>query len=403
MSVALQHTALLRETYAPDLLIASLLRKTAAVRREHSWLRAHAVNSELSRLVVFCVLPEDITAEQAARRILDATQVIDVGGVPTQIHLCIGISPIPAVGEASFTATQLMDNALIAQNDAEAEEREIGLYDEALHKKINQRKQIELLMHKALERDEFKVYLQPKYDIRTQEMVGAESLVRWVSPELGFVNPGMFIDLFERNGFIARLDDYMLEAVMQDLRIRLNAGLPIVPVSVNQSGIHIHEEGYLKRMKKYADRYQLPKGALELEITETAFIDFSTKESRANASHIIEALREMGYGLSMDDFCTGYSSIAMLENLPMDVMKIDRSMLLAAEKSDRAKNIIAHVVSMGRSLGMRVLTEGVETREQEELLLAVGCHYGQGFLFGKPMPMEDFAKFAAEHKVRNMN
>lgn len=402
LSIALQHTALLRETYAPDLLIASLLRRTVQVRREYSWLRAHAVNSELSRLVVFCVLPEDLSAEQAARKILDVTRVLDIGGVATQIQLCIGISPVPREGENSLTTTQLIDNALIAQNDAEAEENEIGIYNEALHAKISQRKQIELLMHKALEQQEFKVYLQPKYDIRTQELVGAESLVRWISPELGFVNPGAFIELFERNGFIARLDDYMLESVMATMRKRIDEGLPIVPVSVNQSGIHIHEDGYLDRMQKFADHYGLPKGAIELEITETAFIDFSTKESRANASHIIDALREMGYGLSMDDFCTGYSSIAMLENLPMDVMKIDRSMLLAAEKSERAKNIIAHVVSMGRSLGMRVLTEGVETREQEDLLLSVGCHYGQGFLFGKPMPSKDFAQFALEHKVRNM-
>jgi len=126
-------------------------------------------------------------------------------------------------------------------------------------------------------------------------------------------------------------------------------------------------------------------------------VDFTTKESRSSARHILNTLKDLGFGTSMDDFCTGYSSIAMLQNLPMDVMKIDRSLLLAAEKTPRAELILDSVIQMGKSLNMRVLCEGIETEAQEQLLLKHGCPYGQGYLFGKPMPITEFADFLKEH------
>ncbi|MBP3691567.1 MAG: EAL domain-containing protein, partial [Schwartzia sp.] len=138
-------------------------------------------------------------------------------------------------------------------------------------------------------------------------------------------------------------------------------------------------------------------GAVELELTETAFIDYDTKEESTSATAIVAALREMGYAIAMDDFCTGYSSIAMLQKLPMDIMKIDRSMLLASEKSARGQKILKNVVNFGTSLDMLVLCEGIETEEQEQLLLKNGCTYGQGFLFSRPMHNEKFVGFIEEH------
>ena len=178
---------------------------------------------------------------------------------------------------------------------------------------------------------EFSVWYQPKYDLATHQLVGAEALVRWQSPELGLLPPGRFIEVFERNGFAVRLDYYMLGHVARFLEDRMKRGLPVVPVSVNQSALHISEGGYLRKMKETAEAYGLPAGLLDLEVTETAFVDFKTKEARESSRHIIDSLKSYGYATSMDDFCTGYSSIAMLQNLPMDSMKIDRSILLAAE------------------------------------------------------------------------
>ena len=150
-------------------------------------------------------------------------------------------------------------------------------------------------------------------------------------------------------------------------------------------------------MKETADAYRLPRGLIDLELTETSFIDFKTKETRTNARHIIDELQPYGYATSMDDFCTGYSSIAMLQSLPMDTMKIDRSILLAAAQDPRAAAILESVIQLGRSLGMHVLTEGIETPEQEALLRRLGCTYGQGYLYAKPMPQEEFERFLETH------
>ena len=189
----------------------------------------------------------------------------------------------------------------------------------------------------------------------------------------------------------------MLGHVARFLEDRMRRGLPVVPVSVNQSALHISEGGYLRKMKETAEAYGLPAGLLDLEVTETAFVDFKTKEARESSRHIIDSLKSYGYATSMDDFCTGYSSIAMLQNLPMDSMKIDRSILLAAEHDDRALRILRSVIQLGASLDMKILCEGIETAAQERLLKDLGCTYGQGYLYAKPMKQEEFEAFMEEH------
>ena len=205
--------------------------------------------------------------------------------------------------------------------------------------------------------------------------------------------PASFIDLFEKNGFIIDLDYYMLEQAFKMQRQRLDAGKRIIPVSVNQSGLHLSETEYLQRMREMVGKYGLPAGSIDLEITETAFVDFETQESRQKSTIIVDELRNLGFTVSMDDFCTGYSSIMMLQSLSMDVMKIDRVMLLAAESSERGRRLLCNVINMGKSMEMKVLCEGIESREQEVLLIESGCTYGQGFFYAKPMPAEDFFRF----------
>ena len=245
-------------------------------------------------------------------------------------------------------------------------------------------------MEKALENEEFEIYLQAKYDMNLCAICGAEALIRWQSPEMGFLTPNHFINLFERNGFILKLDYYVLKKISATLQDRLKKKLPVVPISVNQSGLHISERGYLANMQAIAEQYKLPRKLVELELTETTFIDLTSKTEKEDALHITRRLKSMGYALSMDDFCTGYSSIAMLRTMPMDVMKIDRSMLLSAETSERALIIFKQVIELGKRLNMTVLVEGIETDAQSRLTQAAGCHIAQGFLFAQPIPMEKF-------------
>ena len=245
----------------------------------------------------------------------------------------------------------------------------------------------------ALKNDEFKAWYQPKYDIETRRIIGAEALVRWISPVTGFMPPGKFIPLFEQNGFVIQLDYYILEKSCQLQMERLAQGKEVVPISVNQSRLHMTEEGYLDKMKAIVEKYNLPRGLIELEITESMFGDLNKKESQKNAENIITSLKNMGFLISVDDFGAGYSSFSLIGSLPMDIMKIDRSVLTGADTSQKMKRILANIIKLGNSLGMEVLCEGIETPEEEQMLLSLGCRYGQGFFNAKPMPVADFIAF----------
>ena len=285
---------------------------------------------------------------------------------------------------------QAIDRAVMAchQNSSS----DVNVFDEKLEEQLATQHTIESRMEQALRDGEFQAWYQPKYDIRTRRIVGAEALVRWISPELGFMPPGKFIPLFEQNGFVIPVDHYLLEKTCQLQRERLDAGKEVVPISVNQSRLHFTEEGYLDKMKSIVEKYNLPKGLIELEVTETVFGDFDSKGEKT-AEDIIRQLHELGFTISVDDFGSGYSSYTMLGNLPMDVLKIDRSILVGADTSARMRQILGNVIKLGKALKMKVICEGIETVEQENLLLELGCYLGQGFLNCKPLPVADFVAF----------
>ncbi len=394
-----QRIDLLKASLNPESIARGIRELVEKARKENPWMLADGLSSELTHLYVLGRLENGMTLRDAAKKLAADTAIMTSQGYDVHMQYYYGICAVPT--DEVPPIANLMANADTAQVEAMDAGDNIGIYDEKLQKKRLQQKMVEKLMQKALANDEFQIWLQPKYDLRTHKIIGAEALTRWQSPELGFVMPGLFISVFEKNGFIIEFDYYVLENVCRMQRRRLDEGRPLIPFSVNQSGLHIREPGYLDRLREIIERYELPPGALDLEITETAFVDFDTQEGKGNAAVIIAAIKEMGCTVSMDDFCTGYSSIAMLQHLDMDVMKIDRAMLLAAESSDRGLKILRRVVALGSDLDILVLCEGVETKEQEELLLANGCCYAQGFLFGKPMPADEFFVFADKLQTEN--
>jgi len=395
MHVQTDRLDILKTAYNPESFYQGLRDLCNNVQEKNPWMREDAISSELVRHAILCCLPKSMGPISAAEKLLRDADTMQADGFSVHMDYHIGIRAVPPDGPLDLH--QLMTDAETAMNEAIEKGDRIGLFNEDLQVKRLFQRQVETLLPKAMEQHEFQVYLQPKYEITTQQIVGAESLVRWQSPEMGFIMPGMFIDVMEKTGAIIEFDYYMLEHVCQMQRHRLDQGLPVVPIAVNQSGLHIREGGYLARMREISERYHLPPGTINLEITETAFIDFDSKHGRWNASSIVDSLKELGYTIAMDDFCTGYSSIVMLHHLHMDTMKIDRAMLLAAEASERGRTILKNVISFGRSLNMNVLCEGIETKEQEQLLIEENCRYGQGFLFARPMPAEDFFVFLEEH------
>ena len=273
----------------------------------------------------------------------------------------------------------------------------VCIYNEDLEKLLARHRVIEAEMEQALQQKEFKVWYQPKYDLRTRKCVGAEALVRWQSSKLGWMPPGEFINIFEDNGFIIPLDNFVLEETCAMQQRRKEEGRRTVPISVNQSRMHFLQDGYMLYMKKVRDTYHLQPGLIELELTETAFSFIDHPDRRERAIRIIGTLHRLGYKMSMDDFGSGYSSMELLNLLPLDVMKIDRTLITGPENNERMKKILTASVELGEHLGMKVICEGIETEAQEELLKECGCHYGQGYIYSKPMPMEEFEKFVDEH------
>ncbi len=394
VAICVRQMAYYRSTYSRSVLAESFVHEIQRAQSAFPWFQLAALSGDRTRLYTLWELPAGLSPEKAAQQVTEGASVIPFGDVMTRIRYHISAVPVP---NGRLDIAKLINDASTTLDLARTENQPFLLFNQQMEEEFSWASRLEALAPKALARQEFEVWYQPKYDLATHALVGAEALVRWQSPELGLLPPSRFIEVFERNGFAVRLDYYMLGHVARFLEDRLRHGLPVVPISVNQSALHIGEGGYLRKMKETAEAYGLPAGLLDLEVTETAFVDFKTKEARESSRHIIDSLKSYGYATSMDDFCTGYSSIAMLQNLPMDSMKIDRSILLAAEHDDRSLRILQNVIQLGASLDMKILCEGIETEAQEKLLKDLGCTYGQGYLYAKPMKQEAFEEFMEEH------
>ena len=263
------------------------------------------------------------------------------------------------------------------------------LFDNAMRSQLLDEQQIESLMDKALKNREFSVYLQPKYSVQEHKLSGAEALVRWISPERGFVSPGAFIPLFERNGFILKLDDYMLRGVCALQKRWMDAGNNLVPISVNVSRANFSRGNVAQRIKSIVDEYGIPYSCVELELTESAFFD-----DQLVLINTVRQLRDFGFSVSMDDFGSGYSSLNSLKNLPLDVVKLDKAFFDDATDVERGITLIRDTIALAKHLDMKVVAEGIETREQVEFLMGTRCDLIQGFYFAKPMPVEEFEKLS---------
>lgn len=258
-------------------------------------------------------------------------------------------------------------------------------YRDYSRKQILTEKSIENSMREALQQNQFKIYFQPKVNLHTLKMDGAEVLVRWLHPSKGIIMPDVFIPIFERNGFILDLDMFMLKNSAQMLRSCLDEGIEPVRLSVNFSRLHINNPKFCEEFKKTADFYKIPPHLLEAEITETTLLDNLDK-----MKDVITNFHQNGYLISIDDFGAGYSSLNVLKSLHFDTLKFDKEFLKTDGEEKRAEDIISGAVKMIKSLDVTIVAEGVETVKQAEFLRDIGCDRGQGYLFSKPIPLEEF-------------
>ena len=384
--IGVQRVDIFISTYGRETLM-EFLRQLAKELDKNVWTECVATHGSVGEVIVLAHVADLAELKAQIKAELKRHEYANVGGIVVRVPVATGIAPL---GTPPITAAEAAMRADFALHESQ----DILIYDEKMLERAHLTSRMESLQDQALAREEFEVWYQPKYDIKTRKCIGAEALVRWQSEELGFLPPGKFIPLFERNGFISQLDFYNLEHVMRFQSDCAQRGLPVVPISVNQSRVHMQEQGYLRKMRDLVQAYSTD--GIALELTETAF-DFASHEQREHSLAVVAALHGLGFRIDMDDFGSGYSDLSLLNYLPLDVMKIDRSLLLASEDSPRMRAVLQKMVELGHTLGMAVICEGIETLAQERLLLDCGCEFGQGYLYGKPMQREAFETFLREH------
>lgn len=330
--------------------------------------------------------------EEVRRRILDVLHRVgqvppneEVDSVYTVTFTC-GAYRIMTAGEQ---ATKVRERANIAREEARRLfENNIEFFDEKLQQRRAEQEQFEYEMRQALEKKQFVVYMQPKYSAVEEVIVGAEALVRWDHPEKGLIYPNSFVPLFESNGFIVKIDYYILESVCKCIRNWLNEGIEPVVVSVNLSRVHLYNADLVDRLVEITDRYRIPHHLIEFELTETVLFD-----ELGQLINVMLKLKQAGFVLSMDDFGSGYSSLNMLKRLPVDILKLDKAFLDNFDASDdgqKEKTIVSHIISMAKDLDMEVLAEGVENESQKDFLIRANCDMIQGYYYAKPMKLESF-------------
>ena len=261
-------------------------------------------------------------------------------------------------------------------------------YTDEMKEKLIEEQYIQECMDEALEKEQFQVYYQPKHDCETEKVTGAEALIRWNHPKYGFMSPGQFIPLFERNGFITKIDSYVIKKVCGDMKEWIDKGITPVPVSINVSRRDFFEKGWIAEQLELINSKELNPELLHIEVTESLYVE--------NADIIIEQVKKIqsfGHPIEMDDFGSGYSSLGMLADFPLDVVKLDISFVKRIEINEI---VIEAIISLAHKMGFKVVAEGVETEKQYKILKGLGCDYIQGFYFSKPLNKEDFEKYTLE-------
>lgn len=260
-----------------------------------------------------------------------------------------------------------------------------AFYDEQMYRKAQRKNEIEKKMKFALENHEFKVYIQPKYDLKKDCFCGGEALVRWKDEKGDIVSPGEFIPIFEQNGFISYVDMYIFEKVCAFQNDMREMGYDVVPISLNQSKISIFEENYIEHIKEVLTKYNVQPGEIIIEITEGVSI-----HDIHEVENILLSLKKLGLKISMDDFGSGYSSLNILKELPIDELKLDRLFLNETKYREKSENIMRNIINLAKECHMKVVCEGVETIENVEMLKSMNCDIAQGFYYARPMPLQEF-------------
>jgi Amt family ammonium transporter len=321
-------------------------------------------------------------AQEKAEAILnEMRRPIELLGQPHIVPTSIGI----AISKNSeFDVDKLMQYADIAMYRAKQAGRDTyRVFDSMMHQETSHEFHLEQALPKAIENDEFSLYYQPKVHCDTGKIIGYESLIRWHHPDDGLIPPNDFIPVIEGSGLIIQVGEWVIERAIKQLNEWRAEGLPLLPVAVNISGHHLHSGTLPDFVRKTTERYQIPGELIELEITE-GVLTGNTEESIS----AMQAIKATNIRLSVDDFGTGYSSLSYLKKFPIDVLKIDRAFIRECDVNREDAAICKAIITLGKSLGLDIIAEGVETQAQLEFLRKHQCEVFQGFLYSRPLPAD---------------
>ncbi|MBE5946919.1 MAG: bifunctional diguanylate cyclase/phosphodiesterase [Lachnospiraceae bacterium] len=303
-----------------------------------------------------------------------------------EINVSFGIY---LVEDVEVPINLMCDRAMMASDNIKGNIMKFcAFYDEQYREAMLKTSEIEHEMHRALEDGEFHMYLQPKYRLTDEYLCGAEVLCRWVHPKKGIIPPMEFIPLFEKNGFIIKLDEYMWEQACKTLREWIDQGRKPIPLSVNISRYHIQHNDLENVLMGLITKYDLSPKLLVLEITESLFLDKPEELNR-----VLVKLQELGFKLEVDDFGSGFSSLNLIRNISVDTIKIDKEFLDSEMASEKGKIVVNHTIDMAKDLMLQVIAEGVETEQHVEFLKNSKCDVAQGYYFARPMPLTEFNEF----------
>lgn len=303
--------------------------------------------------------------------------------LPVHVREKIGVYGMQRRG---MPVEQMCDRARLAMAEIHrADEVRVAFYNRSLHDELMMSHDLAARTREAMANGEFRLYLQKKVDMATGKTVGAEALIRWIHPEKGLIPPDRFIPHLEKEGCIYEVDQFIWEETCKILKRRREMGLERLPISVNVARNDLYEKNLCGTLEGLLARYGLEPRDLRLEIIERAYANDAD-----NLFGILGRLREKGFCIEMDDFGTGESSLAMVADMPVNIIKLDRRFVVAGQKDKRGREVIRFIINLAKTLDMDIIAEGVETQEQAELLLAMGCRFAQGYLYGRPEPAEGF-------------
>lgn len=338
----------------------------------------------------FVILLNDVQHPQQtqhiAQKVLQAISVTrHVAGHDLSVTASLGISIYP---NDSSTAVELIKHAETAMHTTkERGPDDLSFYTEDMNLRARHQQNLESAIRQALEHDEFALHYQPKLDLKTGRILGAEALIRWFQPRSGWVHPADFIPVAEDSGLIVPLTQWVLRHACEQAQAWRTMGLAPLRISVNISAIDFRQREFVDNLAAILKQTGLPPNQLELEITESVLM-----QNVDETVDILNRIKAMGVRLALDDFGTGYSSLSYLRRFPIDVLKIDQSFVRGLHENSQDAQLISAIIGMGKSLELNIIAEGVETLEQLNFLRAQHCEEGQGFLFSKAVPAKDFAQ-----------